>query len=98
MPTRISIIHRVIPAVSIQVQTIPPVSVLLCKTRYHRVVVPGPQIVLLADGVVLLAIELEAVLHRLLTERQVPPCVVFVAVQDILPLCHMGDTPISSEA
>ena len=86
MPTRISIIHRIIPAVSIQVQTIPPVGVLLGEARYHRVVVSGPQVVLLADGGILLAVELKAVLHRLFTEGQVPPCVVFIAVRDILPI------------
>ena len=84
MSIRIRIIHRIVPAVRVQVQPVSAVSILLGKTPDHRVVIPGPQVILLADGGVLLAVELKAVLYGFLAERQAPPCVIFVAVKDIL--------------
>ena len=93
MSTRIRIIHRIIPAIRIQVQLVSAVGVLLGEPPDHGVVIPGPQVLLLADGIVLLAVELKTVLYLFLAESQVPPCVIFVAVKDILPSYCMGYTP-----
>ena len=93
MFTRNCVFYWIVPAVRIQVQPVSSVRILLGEPPDHRVVIPGTQVILLADGVVLLAIELKTVLDVFLTERQIPPCVIFIAVKDILPRCHMSYTP-----
>ena len=58
--------------IGIQVQPVSPVGVLLSKTANNRVVEPGPQVILLGDGINLLTVVGEAVGDSLLLDRKVP--------------------------
>ena len=82
-PTRINIIDWVIRAVCIQIQPIAPVGVLLSKPANDRVIEPGPQVILLGDGVDLLAVVGEAVGDGLLLDRDLSLGIVGIAVLDI---------------
>ena len=53
-----------------------PVSVLLSKATNNRVVEPGPQVILLGDGIDLLAVVGEAVGNGLLLDLNFSPGVV----------------------
>ena len=80
MPTGIYIIHRIILTVGIQVQPVSSVSVLLCESRNDRIIKSGSQIVLLRYRIVLLSVEPETVLHRLLTDSRIAPGVVLIVI------------------
>ena len=80
---RINIVNRVIRTVHIQVKPVAPVGVLLGKAANDRVIEPGSQIILLSDGVNLLAVVGEAVGDGLLPDRDLAPSIVGIAVLDI---------------
>ena len=81
--TRINIVNRVIRAVRIQVKPVAPVGILLSKPSNDRVVEPCPQVILLSDGIDLLAVVGEAVGDGLLLDLNLSPGVVGVAVLHI---------------
>ena len=81
--TRVNIIDRIIGAVGIQIKPVAPVGVLLGETANNRIVEPGPQVILLGDGINLLAVVGEAVEDGLLLGRDFAPGVVFVAIFDV---------------
>ena len=83
MPTWINIIDWVICTVRIQIKPIAPVGVLLGEAANDWVVEAGPQVILLGDGVDLLAVVGEAVGDSLLLDLDLPPGVVIVAVLHI---------------
>ena len=83
MPTWINIIDWVICTVRIQIKPIAPVGVLLSKPANDRVIEPGPQVILLGDGVDLLAVVGEAVGDGLLLDRDLSLGIVGIAVLDI---------------
>ena len=70
-------------AIRIQIEPVTPVGILLGKPTNDRVVEAGPQIILLGDGVDLLAVVGEAVGDGLLLDLDFPPGVVGIAVLDI---------------
>ena len=81
--TRINIVNRIIRTVGIQVEPVAPVGVLLRKPANDRVIEPGSQIILLSDGIDLLAVVGEAVGDGLLLDLNLSPCVILVAVLNI---------------
>ena len=83
IPAWINIINWVVRTVRIQIKPIAPVGVLLGEAANDRVVEAGPQIILLGDGVDLLAVVGEAVGDGLLLDLDFPPGVVGIAVLDI---------------
>ena len=83
MSTWINIICWIIGTVRIQIQPIAPISILLGESPNDRVVEPGPQVILLGNGVDLLAVVGEAVGDGLLLGRDFAPGVVGVAVLDV---------------
>ena len=70
-------------AIRIQIEPVTPVGILLGKPTNDRVVEAGPQIILLGDGVDLLAVVGEAVGDGLLLDLNLSPGVVGVAVLHI---------------
>ena len=82
MSTWINIICWIIGTVRIQIQPIAPISILLGESPNDRVVEPGPQVILLGDGVDLLAVVGEAVGDGLLLGRDPAPGIIGVAVLD----------------
>ena len=70
-------------AIRIQIEPVTPVGILLGKPTNDRVVEAGPQIILLGDGVDLLAVVGEAVGDGLLLDLNFSPGVVGIAVLDI---------------
>ena len=70
-------------AIRIQIEPVTPVGILLGKPTNDRVVEAGPQIILLGDGVDLLAVVGEAVGDGLLLDLNFPPGVVGLAGLDI---------------
>ena len=83
IPAWINIINWVVRTVRIQIKPIAPVGVLLGEAANDRVVEAGPQIILLGDGVDLLAVVGEAVGNGLLLDLNFSPGVVGIAVLDI---------------
>ena len=81
--TRINIIDRIIGAVCIQVEPIAPVDILLGEAANDWIVEASTQIILLGDGVNLLAVVGEAVGDGLLLDLNLPPGIVGVAVLDV---------------
>ena len=81
--TRINIIDRIIGAVCIQVEPIAPVDILLGEAANDWIVEASTQIILLGDGVDLLAVVGEAVGDGLLLDHDPAPGVVGIAVLDI---------------
>ena len=70
-------------AIRIQIEPVTPVGILLGKPTNDRVVEAGPQIILLGDGVDLLAVVGEAVGDGLLLDHDPAPGVVGIAVLHI---------------
>ena len=70
-------------AIRIQIEPVTPVGILLGKPTNDRVVEAGPQIILLGDGVDLLAVVGEAVGDGLLLDLNFSPGIVGLAVLDI---------------
>ena len=70
-------------AIRIQIEPVTPVGILLGKPTNDRVVEAGPQIILLGDGVDLLAVVGEAVGDGLLLDLNFSPGIVGIAVLDI---------------
>ena len=69
-------------AIRIQIEPVTPVGILLGKPTNDRVVEAGPQIILLGDGVDLLAVVGEAVGDGLLLDLNFSPGIVGIAVLD----------------
>ena len=89
MPTRVSIKHRIIPTVLIEVQSIPIVCIFLRESAHNRVIVPCPQVVLAYHRVILLPIkfefnELTVLLH--LGAESLGIVAVYLAVS----ICHLN--------
>ena len=74
--TWISVKHRIILAVRIEVQPIAAVGILLSKAGDDWIVEPCTQVVLLRDWIKLLAGKLEAVGDGFLLSRKVAPSVI----------------------
>ena len=86
--------NRVICTVRIQIEPIATIGILLSKPSDDWIVEAGAEIVLLGDGVKLLAGELEAVGDGLILSRNVPPRVILIAVLDLsLIVNDMGRRP-----
>ena len=83
IPAWINIINWVVRTVGIQIQPVAPVGVLLSEAADDRVIEPGPQVILLGDGVDLLAVVGEAVGDGLLLDHDPAPGVVGIAVLHI---------------
>ena len=83
IPAWINIINWVVRTVGIQIQPVAPVGVLLSEAADDRVIEPGPQVILLGDGVDLLAVVGEAVGDGLLLDLNFSPGIVGIAVLDI---------------
>ena len=83
MSTGVNIKQWIIGTIRIQVEPVAPVGVLLGKAAKDRVVEAGTEIILLGDGVDLLAVVGEAVGDGLRLGRDFTPGVVGVAVLDV---------------
>ena len=83
MPTGVKVPHRIVGTIRIQVKPVAPVGVLLGKPAKDRVIEPGTEIILLGDGVDLLAVVGEAVGDGLLLDRDLSLGIVGIAVLDI---------------
>ena len=83
IPTRIIIHHRVIPAVRIQIQSIPLIDVFLHETPGNRIVIPRPQVILLCQFIILLSRIADAVIQLLCGSKRHAKGIILVAVLNI---------------
>ena len=79
-PTGIIIHHRIICTVGIQIQPISTISILLHKPPDYRIVIPGPQIVLLRLPVILLPSVKKPVRHVFMPSQKHPKGIILIRI------------------
>ena len=73
--------NRVVLTVGIQVQSIPVISVFLCKSGNDRVIISCPQVLLSRQNIVLLSCITEAFVHLFFTSDGIAKCIIFIVVE-----------------
>ena len=82
IPTRIIIHHWVIPAVRIQIQSIPLIDVFLHKPPGDWIIIPRPQVILLCQFIILLARITDAVIQLFCGLKGYAKGIILIAVPD----------------
>ena len=98
----------VVLTVGIQVQSIPIISVFLCKSGNDRVIISCPEVILPCQRVILLSRITETVMYLFFTVYGISECIIFIMVKYlrlyvllwefpaflVLTIDDMGDTSL----